>query len=167
VVADPLPALTSDVMTKMIAFWTSFAQEPDSIRATARRATLHEVVVPVGTAKPIVWMSNMPALAKKYPSVAADLKKAGMTAEQEQAYRVALISVQVSRSTGDETGALDPNSVAAKNLAFLNGHLDEFRTLRDAGIAHLDQVEEVRQTATIQHPRLAEEMGAMGIWRTP
>jgi hypothetical protein len=167
VVADPLPALSSDVMTKMTTFWTSFAQEPDSIRVTARRATLHEVVVPVGTAKPIIWMSDMVALAKKYPSVAADLKKAGMTAEQEQAYRVALISAQVSKSTGDEPGAPEANSVAAKNLEFLNGHLDEFRTLREAGIAHPDQVAIVRQTATITHPKLAEEMGAMGIWRTP
>jgi hypothetical protein len=167
VVADPLPALTSEVMTKMTTFWTSFAQEPDSIRVTARRATLHEVVVPIGTATPIVWMSDMVALAKQYPSVAANLKQAGMTAEQEQAYRVALISAQVSKSTNDEPGTPAANSIAAKNLEFLNGHLEELRTLRDAGITHPDQVNEVRQTATIRHPKLAEEMGAMGIWRTP
>ena len=167
VVTDPLPALTSDVLTKMTTFWTSFAQEPDAVRVTARRASLRETVVPIGTEKPLVWMSDMPALAAKYPTVAADLKKAGLTAEQEQAYRVALISAQVSKVTGDEAGALDANSVASKNLQFLDGHLDEFKTLREAGIAHPDQVDEVRQTATITHPKLADDMGAMGIWRTP
>ena len=32
VVADPLPELTSAVMQQMTTFWTSFLQEPESIR---------------------------------------------------------------------------------------------------------------------------------------
>jgi hypothetical protein len=141
VIADPLPELTIDVLTKMTAFWTRFVQEPESIRTTGRRAHLRAVSVPVGKERPMVMMTDMAALAAKYPSVAADLKAVGLTAQQHDAYRVALASAQViGNSVGmigngiaieDLIGPLDSASVMAKNVAFMKAHPDEFRTLED------------------------------------
>jgi hypothetical protein len=167
VIADPVPTLTTEALTKMTTFWTSFSQEPDSIRVTARRAHLREVIVPVGQERPSVWITDMSALAAKYPSVAADLKKAGLTAKQHDAYRVALISAQTSQFTKDEAGTVEATSTLAKNLEFFYSHPDEFKALDAAGIAQPDKVREVERTATIKHPKLADSYGAMGIWRTP
>jgi hypothetical protein len=167
VIADPVPTLTTKMLTQMTTFWTSFSQEPGSIRVTARRAHLREVIVPVGQERPSVWITDMSALAAKYPSVAADLKKAGLTAKQHDAYRVALISAQVSKMAGSYAGIVDTASVLAKNVEFFNAHPDEFKTLETAGIAQPDKVSEVNRTATIKNPKLADSYGAMGIWRTP
>jgi predicted esterase len=95
VVGDSVPLLTTDIVAKMATFWTRFRQEPDSIRRTARLAHLREVVVPVAEERPSVVMTDMPALAATYPSVAADLEAAGLTAQQHEAYRVALLSANV------------------------------------------------------------------------
>jgi hypothetical protein len=151
----------------MMTFWAAFAKEPDSIRATARRATLHDVAVPVGKSQGSVWITDMAKLAAKYPSVAADLKSAGLTAKDEDAIRVTLISTQATITAGDEPGTPDTASVLAKNVAFVNSHLAEMKQLRLAGIKNMDQVMRVNQTATIRAPKLADEIGFMGIWRTP
>lgn len=129
VVADPLPVLTTEVLTQMTAFWTRFQQEPDSIRTTARRAHLREVVVPIGEERPSVWMVDVPALAAKYPSVAAALKTAGLTARQHEAYRIALLSARVTNSVKDEAGNVEATSALAKNMAFMDAHPDELAAL--------------------------------------
>lgn len=167
VVADPLPELTSEALKKMTNFWTLFGTVPPQVRATLRRQFLREVVVPVGTEKPIVWMTDMAAYAAKAPMVAGALKKAGLTAQQHDAFRVALISALVAKSVGNDAGTIEQDSVQAKNLAFLEAHSAEFEALRAAGIEKPDQVKQVEASATITHPKLAEAMGAMGIWRTP
>ena len=46
---EDLPQLTPEVLRQMTTFWTSFQQEPESIRTTARRAHVREVVVPGGS----------------------------------------------------------------------------------------------------------------------
>jgi hypothetical protein len=124
VVADPLPELTPEAVKQLTAFWTSFGKEPDSIIHAGRRAVLHEVAVPVAKEQAVAWITDMSALAAKYPSVAADLKQAGLTGQQHDAYRVALLSAMVLQGAGDGAGAVDPNSTAAKNLAFLDAHQD-------------------------------------------
>ncbi|MBI4563895.1 MAG: hypothetical protein HY716_04280 [Planctomycetes bacterium] len=167
VVADPLPELTTDVLAQMSAFWTSFAKEPVEIRQIARRDLLREVIVPVGEERPVVWMTDMVALAAKHSSVADAFKKAGLTAKQHEAYRVALISAQVLRSVKKEGGTVEEDSVMAKNVAFLDEHQEELKYLRWAGIEQPDKIRRVDATATIQHPKQAEAMGPMGIWRTP
>jgi hypothetical protein len=134
VIADPLPELTAKVLTKMTAFWAGFVTEPDSIRIIGRQYHLRDVVVPVGTERPVVVMVDMAALAAAYPSVAANLKAAGLTAKEHDAYRVALASARaLKHSAGEKArGALDPTSVQAKNLAFMDAHPDEFQALEDA-----------------------------------
>src|SRR5881394_1430623 len=91
----------------MTIFWQSFMQEPDSIVTTALRAHLREVLMPVGEAPPSIVMVDIAALAAQYPSVAADLKKAGLTAAQHEAYRVALASAVFLHATLDETNPLN------------------------------------------------------------
>ena len=95
VITRSLPLLTAKVITQMTTFWKRFMDEPDSIRTAARLAHLREVVVPVARSHVSVFMVDMPALAAQYPSVAADLKAAGLTAQQHEAYRIALLNVNI------------------------------------------------------------------------
>jgi len=97
VVANPLPRLNDDAITRMATFWQRFGQEPDSIRITARRRHLCQAAVPVGDKKvPLaIGMTDMAGLAAQYPTVAADLKAAGLTAAQQDAYRIALVSAEI------------------------------------------------------------------------
>ena len=166
VVAEPLPLLTTQVISQMTAFWTSFLKEPDSIRKVARRAHLREVVVPVGEERPTVVMTDMPALAARYPSVAAALKQAGLTAEQHEAYRVALISAMTIADMEDAVGTVDSNSVMGKNLEFFNTHPDELGELATAGIENLGKLGMAYMSAQFM-PDQGEKLGAVGIWRTP
>lgn len=156
VVADSLPLLTTEALRQLTAFWTRFMQAPDSIRITARQAHMREVGVPLGEDRPSVVMVNMPALTAHYPSVAAALKEAGLTAQQHDAYRAALVSAIVAKSmTVDITAALarpgmadqkalysvpavvlQPNSVQSKNVAFLAEHPDELAALDATGMLH-------------------------------
>lgn len=126
VVADPLPLLTPEVVKRMTAFWQSFMQEPDFVRIVGRRAHLREVVMPVGLEQPTVWMTDMAALAAHYPSVAADLQKAGLTAQQHDAYRVALFGAMATDQLPKDASTLDSTSTLGKNLAFFRNHPDDF-----------------------------------------
>lgn len=128
VLDDSLPLLTTDVLAKLTAFWRRFLQEPDEVLMAGRREHLRDVVVPVGGELPQVAMTDMAALAARYPSVAAALKAAGLTAEEHDRYRVALASLAVTQSVGRVAGRIEPTSVTAKNIVFLNAHMDELAT---------------------------------------
>lgn len=173
VVADPLPVLTSDIMTKMITFWTNFAKEPDSIRTTVRQKHLHEVVVPVGDEHLTTFMVDMPALATQSPAVARDLQAAGLTARQHDAYRVALISVQVTKDAEGPLVAPSFTSTLGRNVAFADAHLEELRMLARAGIEHPEILEGLGGNLPSivsnwrANPAAVKDYGAMGIWRTP
>ena len=158
VVIRTLPRLTPEIVNKMTDFWTRFRQEPDSIRTTARLAHLREVVVPVGAERPTVLMTDMRLLAKQFPSVAADLEAAGLTVQQHEAYRVALISARIANYTvhgpvahgphhdptygkiqdsldrynsrGPSPITIDPQSVQGENLAFMVAQPELFKGLR-------------------------------------
>lgn len=166
VVADPLPLLTTEALTQMTTFWTSFLQEPESIRTTARRAYLREALVPVGKERSSVWIVDMPGLAAKYPSVAAGLKKAGLTAQQHEAYRVALLSAIVTQSVGDETGTVEATSVLGKNIAFMEAHSSNFEALETAGVAQPDKANRTTPRNPA-YPSEPDSLGGLGIWRTP
>lgn len=127
VVAEPLPELTSEAIQRLTTFWTKFMQEPDSIRITARRAHLREVALPGRNAASLP-MADMPALAARYPSVAAALTQAGLTAEQHDAYRVA-VAATVSPWKG-----VPLTPTLAKNLEFVKAHPDEMNALWDSGM---------------------------------
>jgi hypothetical protein len=67
---------------------------------------------------------DMAALAATYPSVAAALKAAGLTARQEEGYRIALLGAKATRAV-PEAGTPIASSVQGRNLAFLEAHQDE------------------------------------------
>ena len=92
--------------------------------------------MPVGTERPSVWMADMPALAAQYPSVAASLRAVGLTPQQHEAYRVALLSAMVARSVGSEAGTIEATSVLAKNIVFVDTHADELVALEATGMWH-------------------------------
>ena len=83
-------------------------------------------------------------MAAVYPSVAADLKAAGLTAQEEEAYRAAVLRVGLARTAGIAPGGdvgamvlgqsiafapIVPTSVFAKNLEFRQAHDPEFAAL--------------------------------------
>ena len=114
-----------------------FFIQPDSmrvggdggLRTIARQAHLREVIVPVGQERPVLVMTDMAVLAARYPSVAANLKASGLTAPQHDAYRVALASARTTETLSGAAGAVSPNSVLAKNVAFMKAHPDVFMAL--------------------------------------
>jgi hypothetical protein len=118
-------------------------------------------------------MTDMAALAARYPTVAADLQAAGLTATQHDAYRVALISALVGRGTPKAAGVADPHSVLAQNMEFLRTHMDEVRTLARAGIRDPEHVGlnggVIAYGWSLEHwlPEDVNAVGPMGIWRTP
>lgn len=165
VVADPLPLLTADALTRLTAFWTGFAKESDSIRTTARRAHLREVVVPVAEERPSVWLMDVAALAARYPSVAADLRQAGLTAQQHDDYRLALISAVIVKHAKDQVGAVAATSLLGKNVAFVEAHPDELAALERAGIDDPDRVHQAADADS--YPKLTDAAAPLGMWRTP
>lgn len=118
-----LPVLTEPMVGKMVAFWTQFMQEPDSIKrvpAEYRR----ETTIPIGADHALLIAEDIPALAKRFPVVAADLKAAGLTAEQAEQYRLALVSARATAMAGDWqiAGKIDRTSTLGQNVAFLETH---------------------------------------------
>ena len=132
--ADSDPVLTADAIVKMTTFWSSFMQEPDSIATTARKANQEYITMSIGQMPVTVVKTNMIAMAAKYPSVAADLSKAGLTAQQEEAYRAAIIRVGFTRLAGETAGSVAETSVLGKNLALRVSHPEEFKALSATGM---------------------------------
>ncbi len=170
VIPGPVPLLTTGILTQMTAFWTRFMEEPDSIFMTARRAHQRETIVPVGQERPSVAIMEMPALAAKHPSIAAALKAAGLTAEQHDVYRVALLSAMLTDNIGSSAGAIADTSVLAQNIAFMKSHPDEFETLEKAGVKRPELMHRIGMDLPLRPSMDAEEQAkkyALGIWYTP
>jgi hypothetical protein len=134
VIADSLPLLTAPAIAAMTDFWIQFRKAPDSIRTTARRAHVRETLVSAGEQRLSSVMADMPALASKYPSVAAALKTSGLTAQQHDAYRAALVNAQLSMIAKAEGEIIVESSVTAKNIAFMDAHPDEMLALAQTGM---------------------------------
>ena len=132
--ADSDPVLTVNALTKMTTFWTRFMREPDSIKTTGRLAHQVPTRMSIGTQPVTVVHTNMRVLATMYPSVAADLQQAGLTARQEDAYRVAIIRVGFTRQAGTLAGPIAETSVLGKNLAFRNAQDTAFKELAKTGM---------------------------------
>jgi predicted esterase len=148
--ADTDPVLTVAVLEQMTNFWTRFTQEPDSILTVGRMAHQAQRWMTLDDRPVSVIMTDMVALAKAYPSVAADLAATGLTAQQEEIYRVAIMRAGFVSAGGIVPGAPDqtrttvgsdlpfapipPNSVLARNLAFNASHAMEFAALSNTGM---------------------------------
>ena len=107
---------------------------------------------------PSLVMADMPALAAQYPSVAADLKAAGLTAQQHDAYRVARASAtfidaaRKNADNGERTGYYTVNPAVRK---LLDASLAASQPLRE-------NMEFVRT-----HPDALGALEATDMWRTP
>lgn len=162
VVAAQLPALTSTALARMTDFWTRFLHEPAPISETARKIYRREVIVPVGEQHVLMTMTDIPTLAKKYPSVATALKAAGLTPQEHEAYRVAIATALLDKRMLETTANLkqlhehpspsdnvplierafdaipnftiDASSVQGANVTFLNTHPDERGVLFRTGM---------------------------------
>ena len=171
-VPAPQPVLTLHALTQLTTFWTRFFQEPDSIRMTARMAYDRQTVVPLGKTESWTYMVDMPTFAAHMPAVAADLKAAGLTAAQHDAYRLAMLSALIMVHAPKTLAALDPQSVVAQNVAFLQAYPDEVKALAWAGIQKQEGMWESGGlvggwSQWTGRPEGQRAVGPMGIWRTP
>lgn len=147
--ADSDPVLTVNAIQQMTTFWTRFRQEPDAVLGAGRMAHQEQLWLALGTEPASVITTDMPALAAAYPSVAADLEAAGLTAQQEQAYRAAILRVGFARIGGIAPGdairplvlgrdlpfvPIAPTSVLGQNLAFRQTHAALFKALAQTGM---------------------------------
>jgi len=132
-VTGSMPVLTDEALTRMITFWTRLMREPDSLWQDSREAHQGQLTVLVGSQP--VWfidMVDIPALAARYPSVAADLQQAGLTTRKEEEYRAALLSAGATMRADSAGGAgtVKATSVLGNNVAFLRAHLAAFEALK-------------------------------------
>ncbi len=140
--------LTSDAVAKLTTFWTKFRNQPDSILNAARIASQTHVPMTLGTERVLVVLMDIPAMAAKYPSIAVELKAAGLTAKEAQAYRTALLSVLFAKVAGVVPGEprkqtplgediplapVKDGSALAKNIEFVNANKETLRQLEADG----------------------------------
>jgi len=92
----------------------------------------------IGQQRVSVVAVTMTALAAQYPSVAADLQAAGLTAAEEDRDRAAILRVGLTHMVDAVAGPVAPASVLGQNLVFRQTHDQAFKAL-----------------------------GATGMWRTP
>lgn len=146
---DSDPVLTVDALKRMTVFWTRFMQEPDSVLTDGRVAHEREIYLSLAGEPTSVLLTDMAALAARYPSVAADLQAAGLTAKQEDAYRTAMVRVRCAWVGGVVPGVpmdtlpfaknipfktIAPTSVLGQNVAFRRAHAGEFKALAATGM---------------------------------
>jgi hypothetical protein len=155
------PLLTIEALQKMSDFWARFQREPDSVRIAGRLAHEHEVALWVPGLPLSVVMVDMPALAARYPSVAADLNAAGLTAQEHDAYRAALASAAIILDTRDSAGPTNLPTALSKMVVGSDPHLPVLP----------GSVTERNVEFMMQHDDLIGEPGTRkgmsGMWLTP
>lgn len=138
VATDSVPVLTADALTKMTNFWAAFMKESPAIRDTARKQHQKPLTIPsdaATTGRATIQMQgvvDMIGMANKYPTVASDLKNSGLTAQQWDQYRAALLSAYLTSKLAKSTPAT--TSVVGQNVAFLAAHPKEFAALQATGM---------------------------------
>ena len=157
--------LPVDALIRLTTFWTLFKKEPDSIRKSYGTPQdpsfyLKEIELPVGQKRLTMSSMDMGRKAAKTPSVAADLKQAGLSPAQYDLYNSllmsALLTLDVDRLIRDKqqenlrelipraaawtSADLKPTSVEEVNIEFLKVHEEEFKTLRNVLPAYLRMV---------------------------
>jgi len=140
IVADSMPLLTTEALTRMATFWGGLIWLPDSVKdATFAEANLMEVALPIGQRRVPLIDVDMPAVAAKDSSIKVELAKAGLTARAEEAYRLALISAFVTEGLGSETaGVVAATSVLGQNAVFVRAHQQEVERLTGTGMIAAD-----------------------------
>jgi hypothetical protein len=136
---DSTVILTVDALTRMTTFWSAFQKEPQAVQNPDQiKPDSLELRLDLGSGGqksfPVEGV-NMVALAAKFPSVAADLQQAGLSALQWEQYRQALydasLSAQVAKAS-DYTPT--PTSGIGRNAAFLDAHPAAVAALQATGM---------------------------------
>ena len=134
-VADSTSVLTVDALTRMATFWTAFTKEPPAIRDTARALHAEAIPMTIGTFQVQLGVVDMIALATTYPSVAADLRHAGLTAQQWTSDRGALFqALLASNPQYGVSTSLPKTSSLAQNLALLKSNPQALQRLKATGM---------------------------------
>lgn len=147
------PVLTLATLTRLATFATHFRQEPDSIRVIGAQFTPapgsiqsvdHETTREsmtwyVGREQESYTVVDMVVLAGTFPTVAADLAQAGLTAQQWEEDRLALYSACMPLEWSwlgakGEVMTLPETAVLRKNMHFLETHPQALKALRAAGM---------------------------------
>jgi hypothetical protein len=142
VVADSDSAravLTADALNHMTTFWANFKKEPTYVQEawSGGKEGRKSVSLPVGTHS---WneydIVDMVQIVNNFPSVAADLKQVGLTAQQWNDYYRTLISTldtqtELARLKAD---SVRPTSVQEQNVTFIKAHAKEITDLKSKGL---------------------------------
>jgi poly(3-hydroxybutyrate) depolymerase len=131
------PVLTVEALLKMAIFWSNFTKASDSTSVASRTAYQQDVIQSFTWERiPITVVTiDVAAMARQNPAVVAALANAGLTAEQEEAYRMALIRAELFRSVGTRaSGPIAETSTLGQNIAFWKTHPTELEVLDHAGI---------------------------------
>jgi predicted esterase len=134
VTADSVAELTVEQVQKLTTLWTALMKAPDSIRSAGRSTNQAQIVVPVGGTQMVLPMFDIPALAARYPSVAADLEAAGLTAKDAERFTIAALSAIATRQAKQTAGTVPVGSALEKNVEFVNEQLDAFKALTATGM---------------------------------
>jgi hypothetical protein len=124
-VADSDPVLTADGINRMTTFWTIEKKEKEDSIATGQQIPGVWSQAPEG-----FQFASMVKIAAKFPSVAAHLQQAGLTAKQydddavamESALRAAYTKELIEKDTMATTAG---TAVQSANLLMLKDHWDE------------------------------------------
>lgn len=144
--------LTTEALENLTNFWTGFSQLPTTIRDDPRMQHQREVWMQVGTEWTTTPMMDLRSFAAKYPEISELLQKAGLTADEADAYRKSIVEAYYTiraRLDGEavDTSAvlaksikfkpIEDNSILAKNIEFLKAHRSDFEQLAKKGMLSL------------------------------
>jgi hypothetical protein len=129
--------LTADALNRLTTFWTAFAQEDSSVQEAGRPSPMMaewsllmiDTVYSGSRIDRMELMINMAEMAADIPSVAADLRQAGLTAERYHAILVTLLTTCRTFNAASRGNPTTPTPLQAQNIAFLTAHKQEFNAL--------------------------------------
>lgn len=128
-IIDPLPRMTTALATKATDMAAKLAHEGKQVWEDGQHDDMQELTVPVGE-RPAVLAVDLLSLVKKYPAVATDLQSSGLTAQDYNAARLALIAALLGETLHDVWQ--DPQGdmgVLGQNMAFVKAQPNMIETM--------------------------------------
>jgi hypothetical protein len=122
----------------MTAFWTAWIHQLPAVLDTGRLKYRKPMPITLGLDQvPLILPSvvDMRAMAIHYPSVAAALAQAHLTADQWEEYGQALLTATWAEMQDSAIAAsMTKPSIMAKNMIFLKTHQNDLSALRAIGM---------------------------------
>ncbi|HXC24315.1 MAG TPA: hypothetical protein VNU46_00260 [Gemmatimonadaceae bacterium] len=119
--------LTVDALNRLTTFWSLFLHEPNRYPEWLKHQRTYIVAIPTSTGQRLATTKfrglNMVTMAAAYPSIAADLKKAGLTPTQWNTFRNAVLGAAYTEDLEQQgAGTPIPYAVVQRNIALLHAH---------------------------------------------